>query len=106
MNRPITLKIDVTKIDKAHLFVGKKGTYLDVVIWPNKDGAGQYGDTHYCVQEISKEKREAGGRGPIIGNAKVPGDGMQPSAPARAASPKKKPTEPDATDLSDDSLPF
>jgi hypothetical protein len=78
--RPITLKLDLTKILKEHLFKGAKGTYLDLVVWPNKDGAGQYGDTHYVVQEINKAARDAGERGPIIGNAKVPE--VETSAPA------------------------
>jgi len=103
MPRPITLKIDVSKIDKSHLYKGAKGTYLDVAIWPNKDGAGQYGDTHYAVQQVAKEKREAGVRGPIIGNATVPPDEQATPIAAKAA----KPTEPDAADaLEEDSIPF
>ena len=64
----IKLKIDVTKISKADLFEGKKGLYLDAVLYENKDGQSQYGDDGYVVQGIAKEKREAGERGPIIGN--------------------------------------
>lgn len=70
----ITVKIDVTKIDKSRLFKGKKGTYLDLVLIPNKK-ATQYGDerdeqTHMVCQSITKEERDAGDRGPILGNAK------------------------------------
>lgn len=32
--RGIKIKIDVTKIDRAALFKGAKGTYLDAVMWP------------------------------------------------------------------------
>jgi len=98
MPRPITLKIDISKIDKSHLYKGAKGTYLDVAIWPNKDGAGQYGDTHYAVQQVAKEKREAGVRGPIIGNATVPFEGLPQERPAPA------PTAPD--ELDENSIPF
>jgi hypothetical protein len=104
MPRPITLKIDVSKIDKTHLYKGAKGTYLDVAIWPNKDGAGQYGDTHYAVQQVSKDKREDGVRGPIIGNATVPFEGLPQECPARPAT-KQKPTDPDL-DVEDENLPF
>lgn len=96
--RPIKIKIDVTKIDKSAIFHGKKGKYLDAVIWPNKDGTGEYGDTHYIVQEISKERREAGERGPIIGNATVP-ENMQETKPAAKAQAT-------ANGMEDDEIPF
>ena len=73
MPRPIKIKIDVSKIDKAALYKGAKGTYLDCVAWPSK-ATGQYGDTHYIVQELSREKRDAGEKGAIIGNMTVPDD--------------------------------
>jgi hypothetical protein len=60
-----TAKIDVKKIDKAHLY---KGQYLDLVIWENRDGPGKYGDTHMIVQSVSKEDRAAGKKGAIVGN--------------------------------------
>ena len=59
------IKIDVTKIDKASLY---KGKFLDLVLWANRDGPGQYGDTHMIVQSVSKEDRAAGKKGPIVGN--------------------------------------
>ena len=71
-NKPIKFKLDVTKISKAHLYKGAKGTYLDCVAWPNKNGADQYGMTHYVVQELSREAREAGEKGAIIGNLALP----------------------------------
>lgn len=99
MSKPITLKIDVTKIDKSLLYKGEKGTYLNVAVFPNKEGVGKFGDTHYCVQEVSKEEREAGKKGPIIGNAKVPTeDRTHEQAPApRSSNPAVDP---------DDDIPF
>lgn len=88
--RPIKLKIDVTKIIKDHLFKGGKGTYLDCVVWPNKDGAGQYGDTHYIVQELSRAARDAGERGPIVGNLTLPE--MEAPAPAPVPNKYERPT--------------
>lgn len=67
----IAAKIDVTKIDKKHLYAGKKGTYLNVTIIPNKDGTNAYGDDYFIVQDVSKEARDAGEKGPIIGNARI-----------------------------------
>ena len=64
----IAVKIDVKKISKDDLYAGKKGTYLDAILIPNKDGASDYGDDGFVVQGVTKEKRDAGERGPIIGN--------------------------------------
>ena len=64
----ITLKIDVTKIDKNRLFRGEKGTYLDCVLieTPNSE----YSD-YMIKQSVSKEERENGVEGNILGNAKI-----------------------------------
>ena len=67
----IKLKIDVTKIDKARLYKGAKGTYLDCVLIETKNN--QYGDDYMIVQEVTKEERENGVKGPILGNAKILG---------------------------------
>jgi len=65
-----TLNIDVTKIDKNALYKGKKGTYLNLTLLENKDGEDQYGNHGFIVQDIGKERRDAGERGPILGNWK------------------------------------
>ena len=64
----ITGKIDVKKIDKARLYVGQKGIYLDFVLIETPDS--DFGD-YMIVQSISKEERLAGKKGEIIGNAKI-----------------------------------
>jgi len=69
MNETIRLKIDVSKIDKNHLFQGKKGTYLDVTLIPTP--GNKYGNSHLAVQDLGKEAREAGQKGEILGNAKI-----------------------------------
>ena len=61
-------KIDVTKIDKSFLFRGKSGTYLDVALIPNKSGRDQYGNDGMIVQSVSKQARQEGKKGPILGN--------------------------------------
>lgn len=64
----ISLSINVSLINKDRLFQGKKGKYLDCVLieTPNSE----YGD-YMVVESISKEEREAGNKGTILGNAKI-----------------------------------
>jgi len=64
----ISLKIDVSKISKPDLYQGKKGVYLDALLFENREGKSDYGDDGFIVQGISKDKRDAGERGPIVGN--------------------------------------
>lgn len=74
------LKIDVTKIDKTAIFVGKSGKYIDLTIMLN-DALDKYGNCAFITQDIGKERRAAGERGPIVGNARnVEGAGV-PVAP-------------------------
>jgi len=93
------LKIDVTKIDKTHLFKGAKGTYLDLTLIENKDGLDQYGNDGFIVQDIGKEAREAGEKGPIIGNWR------NLESKPKAAAPKAK-AAPPKDDLEDSAIPF
>ncbi len=67
----ISVSIDVTKIERARLFKGAKGTYLDLTAFVDLDEQGQYGDNGMIVQSVSKEERQQGVKGPILGNVKV-----------------------------------
>lgn len=67
MSQLIKGQVDVLKINKQKLYVGKKGTYLNIVLIPTPEG--QYGD-FMIVEEVSEEERKAGERGTILGNAK------------------------------------
>ena len=66
----INLKVDVTKLSKDKLFVGKKGTYANITIAELKDAENEYGDTHYAFESQSKEEREAGTDKVYVGNGK------------------------------------
>jgi hypothetical protein len=66
----IQLKIDVSKIDKSKLYNGKKGTYLDATLFLN-DQVDQYGNHGFIVQSVSKEERESGVKGTVLGNVKI-----------------------------------
>lgn len=93
------LKIDVTKIDKALLFKGARGTYLDAVLHDNKEGTDTYGNDGFIAQSVCKEARERGEKGPIIGNWRHVGQ--------KAAQPQAKPApKADAADWDGDSVPF
>jgi DNA modification methylase len=96
----IKLKIAVNKIDKARLFRGKKDTYLDAVLVENRDGPDQYGNDGFICEDVTKEEREAGTRGSIIGNWKHIG-GKKPATP-----PARKPAPPPDPNLDPDDIDF
>lgn len=87
----ILLKINVSQIQKERLFRGERGTYLDCVLVPVKEQSN-FGDdrdqqVYMVVQSVTKAEREAGKRGPIIGNGKfMPRKQDAPSKPARKTS--------------------
>jgi len=67
----ISTSINVSKINKDRLFSGKKGKYLDATIIIDTEEVNQYGDNGFIAENISKEEREAGDKGTILGNAKI-----------------------------------
>tara|TARA_R110000796_G_scaffold61272_1_gene141932 strand:- start:2492 stop:2788 length:297 start_codon:yes stop_codon:yes gene_type:complete len=67
----VSLRIDVTKIDKEKLYKGAKGTYLDVTTFIDTDTPDQYGNNGMVTQSTTQEEREAGVKGAILGNNKV-----------------------------------
>ena len=71
MKLGINIKIDVSKIDKARLFKGAKGVYMDLTTFIDTENEGQYGDHGFISQSTDKEEREAGVQTPILGNCKV-----------------------------------
>lgn len=85
----ITIKIDVTKIDKNLLYKGTKGTYLDVVLFESPDD--KFGNDYRVVQGVTKEARAAGVKGAILGNGKVIGGNAKPAF--NKAEPKAVVTE-------------
>jgi hypothetical protein len=64
----ITVRIDVNKIDKSKFFEGKKGKYLNLVLFETPNS--KFGD-YLVKQELSKAARERGEKAPILGNAKI-----------------------------------
>ena len=101
----LSVKIDVKKIDKARLFEGEKGTYLDLTTFIDLDELDQYGNNGFIAQSVSKDERENGVKGNILGNVKVFYNDANPQQqhPNTPQPPKSK--QPVSNDF-DDGIPF
>ena len=67
----ISVRIDVTKIDKSRLYKGAKGTYLDLTTFVDTEQQDQYENNGFISQSLTKDEREAKYQTPILGNVKV-----------------------------------
>jgi len=95
----VSFKLDVTKIDKARLFKGAKGTYLDFTGFIDLDNLDQYGNSGFIAQDITKEEKDSGVQGNILGNSKVfwKEGGQAPQANQQPAQQQQyKPAQPPA----------
>ncbi len=101
----ISIKVDVSKIDKSRLFKGEKGTYLDLTTFIDPDQQDQYGNNGVISQSVTKEERNAGVKTPILGNTKVFYGGGQPQPPAQQP-PQSAPASRPFEDEFDDDIPF
>ena len=81
----ISVRIDVTKIDKSRLYKGAKGTYLDLTTFVDTEQQDQYENNGFISQSLTKEEREAKYQTPILGNVKVFYTDSTTTAPAVAA---------------------
>lgn len=100
----VQVKIDVSKIDKALLYKGSKGTYLDATVFIDIDAPDQYGNHGMVAQDVSKEAKDAGEKGPILGNVKIFWKGDTPSRSKPVSKPVSKPAT--KGDDFDDDIPF
>ena len=55
----LSVRIDVTKIDKSRLYKGAKGTYLDLTTFVDTDQQDQYENNGFISQSVTKEERDA-----------------------------------------------
>lgn len=99
----ISIKIDVTKIEKARLFKGQKGTYLDLTTFIDTETVDQYENHGFISQSVSKEERAQNVQTTILGNCKVfyKGESDQQQAPQQQAPEQQAPS-----DNFDDDIPF
>ena len=83
----VSLKINVSQIDKMRLFSGQKGKYLDATVFIDVDQLDQYGNSGMITQDVSKEEKQQGVKGNILGNCKLfwteGGQAPQQQAPAQ-----------------------
>lgn len=70
MKKTIALKINLSKIDKDRLYKGNKGTYLNAIYKYDSEN-DQYDNNGMIVQSVSKEERDKGIQGEILGNGKI-----------------------------------
>lgn len=98
-----TFSIDLTKIDKTRIKEvqkkdGTTGKFLNLVMMTN-DQPDQYGNDGFIAESVTKEEKEAGKRGNILGNCKQVGKPTQPT-------PAPAPTQNTANANVVDDLPF
>ena len=97
----IKASIDLNKIPKEKIFVGKKGKYLPITITIN-DELDQFGNQGPVVVEQTKEEREAKVAKTYLGNVKVVwsnGTNVEPAPRDGAPAPQAAPTAQPEADL-------
>ena len=98
MSKIINLKIDLMKIDKSKLFTSEKSgaKYLDCTVFLN-DEADSYGQFGMVTQDVTKEQRDSGEKGAILGNVRRVFD---------KDAPKQDAPKVNSFESEDDDLPF
>lgn len=125
----IKIKLDLKKIPEDKIFAGQKGDYVDLILFDNRDGVDSYGNAGFVALDVTKEEREAGEKGAIVGNFRhiggTPKTQQQPpqQRPPRAqglpqrpqtqsqgrrpsAPPPRPPVDPDLDSGEPDDVPF
>lgn len=85
----LSVRIDVSKIDKSRLYKGAKGTYLDLTTFIDTEQKDQYENNGFISQSTTKDERQQGVKTPILGNVRVfhiDGGNHGSNAPQPAAS--------------------
>jgi len=67
----VSIKLNVLEVDKARLFKGAKGVYLDATVFIDLDQLDLYGNSGMITQDVSKDEKQQGVRGNILGNCKL-----------------------------------
>ena len=99
----IKASIDLNKIPKDKIYVGKKGKYLPITITLN-DEVDNYGNQGPLIVEQTKEEREAKVEKTYLGNVKVVWtNGDNVAAAPRQDQPKAAAF---VAEAGDDDLPF
>ena len=97
MSTPIRASIDVSKISKAHLQVGKDGRkWLNLTIFEKETDFS----THVITQDCGKDADGNWIKGEIIGNIKRPREQAAKPKPATKSAPAPAPG------TNEDDVPF
>ena len=104
-NKFYTGSICLTDIPKELISTGNNGKkYLNIAIFANKDGANQWGNTHYISCAPKQDERKEGVNY-FIGNLKE--RGSESNNPVdNINAPKGEETAPQQAGGSDDDFPF
>ena len=87
----VSLKVNVSKIEKQRLFHGKNGNiYLDATVFIDLNELDQYGNSGMITQDVSKEEKLQNVKGNILGNCKVFWNDAGQQAPQQQA-PQQQP---------------
>jgi hypothetical protein len=103
----LSVRIDVTKIDKSRLYTGVKGTYLDLTTFINTSDDDSYGNNGFISQSVDKDERASGIQTPILGNVKVfyTDSGANKQQPQQQQS-QQQPQQHQQPQEFDDDIPF
>ena len=100
----ISIKLDVTKLEKDRFHKGKKGIYTDLALIEHPN---DFGDDGFVVQSVSKEERDQGIKGPIVGNWRELKKKETPASTREAPPMPAKPApNPQRELIENDDLPF
>jgi len=97
----IKASIDLNKIPKDKIFIGKKGKYLPITITIN-DELDQFGNQGPVVVEQTKDERDAKAAKTYLGNVKVVwsnGTNVEPAPRDGVPAQQSAPITPQADDL-------
>jgi len=104
----ISIKLDVSKLDKARFFKGQKGMYCDLTAFVELDELDQYGQSGFITQSATKEERENKVTLPIVGNTAVFYKEQQPQSGTQQpqSQPQAQSHGAAGHDDFDDAIPF
>jgi hypothetical protein len=102
MARLVSIKIDLSKIDKSRIFESQKtgAKYLDIT-GVLTDTPDKYENNGFVKQNTTKEERESGLQLPIVGNFKLLKILNDPGNPVSA-----QPIQREVNPIETDELPF
>ena len=103
----VNLSIDVKAIDKARLVAHTNGkTYLNMTAFIDPENPGQYGDHGMITQDVSKQEKDQGVKGPILGNVKVFWKENQQQVQQQGMQQAQQAVEAPAQESFNDDIPF